>query len=87
MAQDAIIDFLDELFDGLKVDSEQQSDAMRFVIEVDNGVNMTLDIQNECLASHSVDDVEQAISSQAKALLESNHNAVVTMAADLSCSV
>jgi hypothetical protein len=86
MAQDAIIDFLDELFDGLKVDSSEESAAVRFTIEVDNGVNMILDVSNDCLAAQSVGAIEQAIADSAKPLLEANHNAVVTMATDLSCS-
>lgn len=87
MPQEAIIDFLDELFDGLRVDATEQAGGQHFEIEADVDRHMLLLISSDALANHDVAAIEASIADNAKALLEANPNTVVTMAGDLSCSV
>ena len=89
MSQDAIIDFLDEVFDGLKVDAVHDESAARtvFHIEVDAGVEMLLAISDGCFGSQPINDIEAVIESHAKSLMHQNHNAVVAIGDDLACSL
>jgi hypothetical protein len=89
MSNETIIDFLDEVFDGLKVDVNRNDalNAATFHIEVDNGIEMILAITDEAMSANDVKAVESAIEANAKSLLENNHNATVIMAADLSCAI
>lgn len=89
MSVDEMIDFLDELFDGLKVE-DQHDDAQgiqRFHIEVDNGIEMILALSDVAIAQHSQADIEKSIAEQAKPLLENNHNQTVLVDAQLNVSL
>lgn len=89
MSVDLMIDFLDELFDGLKVEDrrDEQRSADVFHIEVDSGIEMILALSDVAKAQHSQADIEKTIAAAAKPLLESNHNALVLVDADLNVSL
>ncbi len=89
MSQNAIVDFLDDEFDGLKVDAirNDASASTTFQVEVDAGAEMLLTIADACFNDHSLTDIQAVIQSHAKSLMKQNHNVVIHLNADLSCSV
>ena len=89
MSHNAIVDFLDDEFDGLKVDvKHNDADACTlYQVEVDAGVDMLLCIADACFTEHSIAQVQKVIQSHAKSLMHQNHNVTVHLNADLSCSV